>query len=67
MPIQQRPKPIVLSEIEIQAVLAAIGDDGASRLPEGRPDLAPALVRAKRALRVAIQPPASDINDKRQR
>lgn len=52
-----------LTEFEIQALLAALGDDAGARLPEDRPDLLPALVRAKRQLRTALQgfqPPAAE-------
>lgn len=45
--------PLALSDIEIRSLLLALGDDPGSRLPKGRPDLVSALVRAKRALRIA--------------
>lgn len=56
MPPIQRPKPLPLSEMEIRAVLAAIGDDAVATRLEGRPDLATALVRAKRMMRAALDP-----------
>ena len=51
-----RTKTLTLTEIEIRAVLEALGDNAAQRLPPGRPDLVSALVRAKRALRAAMPP-----------
>lgn len=60
-PIFRRPQPLVLSEAEIQAVLLALGDGG---IPANRPDLASALVRAKRVLRREIQPPPDDSGSK---
>ncbi len=53
MPPIFRPKPLVLSDIEIQSLLLALGDNAGARLPQDRPDLVSALVRAKRALRAA--------------
>jgi len=51
----RRIPPIVLTDVEIQALLVALGDGNAC-LPPDRPDLMSAFVRAKRALRRA--PPA---------
>ena len=65
MPPMTRPKPLILTEIEIRAALEALGDDAASRLPAGRPDLVSALVRAKRAMRAALPPAGDEPSDQR--
>lgn len=57
-----QPKPLVLTEIEIQAVLAVCEHAAARRHVDfdDRPDMVSALVRAKRKMRVALTPPPAD-------
>lgn len=48
-----RPKTFSLSEMEIRALLKALEDGG---ITDADVELRPALVRAKRTLRVALLP-----------